>query len=98
MGSVNTKTPLTKSTNCWDQQHTKDKHGLSESFKRDYLHLYAEDESELDYVPFDITDPDYMDAYFKALHRPLEAEGVDGGWTGSRAKAVLFPVSIPCRG
>ena len=42
--------------------------------------MYADHEDDFDYIPFDITDPDYMDAYFKALHRPLEAEGVDVWW------------------
>jgi alpha-glucosidase len=31
-------------------------------------------------VPFDITDPKYMDAYFKVLHHPEEKRGVDFWW------------------
>jgi alpha-glucosidase len=31
-------------------------------------------------VPFDCTDPVYMNAYFDLLHRPLEAQGVDFWW------------------
>ncbi len=31
-------------------------------------------------IPFDITDPDYIDAYFNILHKPYEDEGVDFWW------------------
>ena len=31
-------------------------------------------------IPFDITDPDYVDAYFNILHKPYEDEGVDFWW------------------
>lgn len=31
-------------------------------------------------IPFDCTDPAYMQAYFAVLHRPLEDEGVDLWW------------------
>ncbi len=31
-------------------------------------------------VPFDIIDPTYMDAYFRLLHHPQEAQGVDFWW------------------
>jgi alpha-glucosidase (family GH31 glycosyl hydrolase) len=31
-------------------------------------------------IPFDCTDPRYMDAYFKLLHHPLEDLGVDFWW------------------
>jgi alpha-glucosidase len=53
---------------------------LSDIFKEYYLKLFAESEADYDYVPFDITDPAYMDAYFTILHRPLEADGVDIWW------------------
>jgi alpha-glucosidase len=35
---------------------------------------------KVDRVPFDITDPRYMDAYFRLLHHPQEADGVDFWW------------------
>lgn len=31
-------------------------------------------------VPFDITDPKFIEGYFKFLHHPLEADGVDFWW------------------
>ncbi|GAA2737252.1 glycoside hydrolase family 31 protein [Pedococcus aerophilus] len=31
-------------------------------------------------VPFDPTDPDFLEAYFEELHHPLEDEGVDFWW------------------
>ena len=31
-------------------------------------------------VPFDITDPRYIDAYFNILHKPYEKDGVDFWW------------------
>ncbi len=31
-------------------------------------------------IPFDITDPDYVDAYFNILHKPYENDGVDFWW------------------
>lgn len=31
-------------------------------------------------IPFNCTDPKYVDAYFKYLHHPLEDEGVDFWW------------------
>ena len=31
-------------------------------------------------IPFDITDPKFVDAYFNILHRPYEKEGVDFWW------------------
>ena len=31
-------------------------------------------------IPFDITDPDYVDAYFNILHKPYEDQGVDFWW------------------
>lgn len=33
-----------------------------------------------DPIPFDITDPDFAQAYFKYLHHPLEEQGVDFWW------------------
>jgi len=31
-------------------------------------------------IPFDIADPRYVESYFKLLHHPLEAQGVDFWW------------------
>lgn len=31
-------------------------------------------------IPFDITDPKYIDAYFNVLHKPYENDGVDFWW------------------
>ncbi|MCP4245806.1 MAG: DUF5110 domain-containing protein, partial [bacterium] len=31
-------------------------------------------------IPFDVADPRYMENYFKLLHHPLEAQGVDFWW------------------
>ncbi len=31
-------------------------------------------------IPFDITDPKYVDAYFNVLHKPYEKDGVDFWW------------------
>ncbi len=31
-------------------------------------------------IPFDITNPDYVDAYFNILHKPYEDDGVDFWW------------------
>ena len=48
-------------------------------------------------VEFDVTDPRFMDAYFKYLHHPNEQAGVDFcGWTGSRAPGPASPAWTPC--
>ena len=39
---------------------------------------YDPDKKEL--IPFDVTDPKFMKAYFEVLHHPLEDEGVDFWW------------------
>lgn len=45
-------------------------------------------------IPFDITDPKYISAYFKYLHHPYEKEGVDFWWIdwqqGKRSKIKGF--------
>jgi alpha-glucosidase len=38
------------------------------------------DPKKVDNVPFDITDPKYMEHYFKILHHPDEKRGVDFWW------------------
>ena len=41
-------------------------------------------------IPFDGTDPNFLNAYFRILHKPFEADGVDFWWIdwqqGSRSK------------
>ena len=41
-------------------------------------------------IPFDIASPEYINAYFKVLHKPYEADGVDFWWIdwqqGSKSK------------
>jgi len=46
----------------------------------DMAHAMGLDPSKTDHVPFDITNRRYVEAYFKYLHHPLEAQGVDFWW------------------
>ncbi|MFW5882627.1 MAG: TIM-barrel domain-containing protein [Planctomycetota bacterium] len=55
-------------------------HGLAEQVRHKYLKFYGKDADNYHHVPFDITDPAYMRAYFEVLHRPHEADGVDIWW------------------
>ncbi len=53
------------------------------AFEDPYLAIAAElgmDPERGDAVEFDITDPKFLQAYFKVLHHPLEEEGVDFWW------------------
>ncbi|MBW4085731.1 DUF5110 domain-containing protein [Paenibacillus sp. S150] len=53
------------------------------AFEEPYLAIAAElgmDPEKGDAVEFDITDPQFLQAYFKFLHHPLEEEGVDFWW------------------
>jgi len=53
------------------------------AFEDPYLAIAAElgmDPEKGDAVEFDITDPNFLRAYFKFLHHPLEDEGVDFWW------------------
>lgn len=53
------------------------------AFEDPYLAIAAElgmDPEKGDAVEFDITDPNFLKAYFKFLHHPLEDEGVDFWW------------------
>ncbi|UQZ32645.1 alpha-xylosidase [Paenibacillus sp. PK3_47] len=53
------------------------------AFEEPYLAIAAElgmDPEAGDAVEFDITDPKFLQAYFKFLHHPLEEEGVDFWW------------------
>ena len=38
------------------------------------------DSEKRENIPFNITDPDFLKAYFDCAHHPLEAEGVDFWW------------------
>jgi alpha-glucosidase (family GH31 glycosyl hydrolase) len=38
------------------------------------------DAENMQRIPFKPSDPDYLEAYFRVLHHPLEAEGVDFWW------------------
>ncbi len=38
------------------------------------------DPKKTDKVPFDCTDPKFMESYFKRLHNPMEDDGVDFWW------------------
>lgn len=53
------------------------------AFEDPYLAIAAEmgmDPEKGDAVEFDITDPDFLQAYFKFLHHPHEEDGVDFWW------------------
>lgn len=53
------------------------------AFEEPYLAIAADmgmDPERGDAVEFDITDPRFLQAYFKFLHHPLEEEGVDFWW------------------
>lgn len=54
---------------------------------RPYEDMYKEmalevgiDPDSKEYIKFDITDPKFVNAYFKILHHPYEAKGVDFWW------------------
>ncbi len=38
------------------------------------------DSAQIDKIPFDITDPEYMKHYFEILHHPEEKRGIDFWW------------------
>jgi len=40
----------------------------------------GKDPSKKEIIEFDVSDPEFMKAYFEVLHRPLEDEGVDFWW------------------
>ena len=46
----------------------------------DVARALGRDPSTGDPIPFDITDPDFLTAYFDQLHHPREDEGVDFWW------------------
>ena len=46
----------------------------------DFVRAMRLDPEAADAVPFHVTDPDYLRAYFELLHHPLEDQGVDFWW------------------
>ena len=46
----------------------------------DVARALARDPATGDPIPFDVTDPDFLTAYFDQLHHPREDEGVDFWW------------------
>ncbi|MBO5936886.1 MAG: DUF5110 domain-containing protein, partial [Clostridia bacterium] len=51
-----------------------------EDMYEDFAKRMGVDPATRQKIPFDITDPDYIDAYFNILHKPYEDEGVDFWW------------------
>ena len=53
-------------------------------FFEDCYHAFCrrmgKDPSDREYIPFDITDAAFLNAYFEVAHHPMEAEGVDFWW------------------
>lgn len=60
--------------------HPADGVGKHEKAFPDVCRAMGLDPASTDRVPFDCTDPRYVDAYFEHLHRPLERMGVDFWW------------------
>lgn len=60
--------------------HPADGVGKHEKAFADVCKAMGLDPQKTERVPFDCTDPNYMDAYFKYLHHPLEMMGVDFWW------------------
>lgn len=46
----------------------------------DFARFMGVDPKSKKRIPFDITDPKFIDAYFNILHRPYEKDGVDFWW------------------
>ncbi len=51
-----------------------------EDMYEDFAKRMGVDPATRQKIPFDITDPDYVDAYFNILHKPYEDQGVDFWW------------------
>jgi alpha-glucosidase (family GH31 glycosyl hydrolase) len=51
-----------------------------ESQYTDMAEALGIDSASQDPVPFDISDPTFAEAYFRLLHHPYEAEGIDFWW------------------
>jgi len=62
-----------------------------EQFERVCRHL-GKDPGKTDRIPFDCTDPEFIEAYFKYLHRPYEKMGVDFWWLDwQQGKTTTMP-------
>ena len=51
-----------------------------EDMYEDFAKRMGVDPATRQKIPFDITDPDYVDAYFNILHKPYEDDGVNFWW------------------
>ncbi len=60
--------------------HPADGVGKHEHCFHEMAHHLGHDTSYVYRIPFDCTDPTFMDAYFSYLHHPLEADGIDFWW------------------
>lgn len=54
--------------------------GPHEQAYPDFARALGVDQQSEQPIPFDVTDPRYVSNYFKLLHHPLEAQGVDFWW------------------
>jgi hypothetical protein len=60
--------------------HPHDGVGGHEARFAEFARAVGQDPQQIDRVPFDCADPDYMRAYFEILHHPKERMGVDFWW------------------
>lgn len=60
--------------------HPADGVGKHERQFKDMCRAMGLDPATTDRVPFDATDPRFVDAYFKILHHPIEQQGIDFWW------------------
>lgn len=60
--------------------HPADGIGKHEAKFADMCRAMGLDPETTERVPFDCTDPKFVDAYFRILHHPLEAQGIDFWW------------------
>lgn len=60
--------------------HPADGVGPHETAYRHVANDLGLDPEEAERIPFNCTDPAFIDAYFKRLHHPLEDQGVDFWW------------------
>lgn len=51
-----------------------------EDMYEDFAKAMGVDPESKEKIPFDITDPKFIDAYFNILHKPYEKDGVDFWW------------------
>lgn len=60
--------------------HPADGVGKHEAAFEDMARALGEDSKKIESIEFDCTDKAFVEAYFKYLHHPLEAQGVDFWW------------------